>query len=240
MTVTHVLIALNVAAWVLNVVTGVDPLSPSPQDLFAWGASHVLANAEQPWRLLSSTFLHVGLLHLAVNMQALWVAGPIADAMLGRWQFLMIYLCAGIFGGLAAMIGAQPTTVLVGASGAVFGTMGAIAAGIFRHGDRLREEVVASLKRLLWSFVAINLLIGFLLPGVSNAAHLGGLLSGFALSCGLAAPGSQPRDTGMRAALMLALALTLMLGLFRWLTDADPIHAIGNLGGANGPGESGR
>ena len=103
-TVTHVLIGLNVAAWLLNIVSGVDPLSPTPQDLFDWGASHVLANAEQPWRLLSSTFLHVGLLHLAVNMQALWVAGPIADAMLGRWQFLMIYLCAGGFGGLGCRI----------------------------------------------------------------------------------------------------------------------------------------
>jgi rhomboid protease GluP len=217
-TVTHVLIGLNVAAWLLNIVSGVDPLSPTPQDLFDWGASHVLANAEQPWRLLSSTFLHVGLLHLAVNMQALWVAGPIADAMLGRWQFLMIYLCAGVFGGLAAMIGAQPTTVLVGASGAVFGTMGAIAAGVFRHGDRLRQEVVASLKRLLWSFVAINLLIGFLLPGVSNSAHLGGLVSGFGLSYGLAAPGSPPHETRLRGTLILGLALALLWGLFHWLT----------------------
>jgi len=218
LTVTHVLIGLNVAAWLVNIASGVDPLSPTPQDLFDWGASHVLANAEQPWRLLSSTFLHVGLLHLAVNMQALWVAGPIADAMLGRWQFLMIYLCAGVFGGLAAMIGAQPSTVLVGASGAVFGTMGAIAAGVFRHGDRLRQEVVASLKRLLWSFVAINLLIGFLLPGVSNSAHLGGLVSGFGISYGLAAPGSAPHVTQLRGALMLGLALALLWALFHWLT----------------------
>jgi rhomboid protease GluP len=138
--------------------------------------------------------------------------------MLGRWQFLMIYLCAGVFGGLAAMIGAQPTTVLVGASGAVFGTMGAIAAGVFRHGDRLRQEVVASLKRLLWSFVAINLLIGFLLPGVSNSAHLGGLVSGFGLSFGLAAPGSPPHETRLRGILILGLALALLWGLFHWLT----------------------
>jgi rhomboid protease GluP len=217
-TVTHVLIGLNVAAWLLNIASGVDPLSPTPQDLFDWGASHVLANAEQPWRLLSSTFLHVGLLHLAVNMQALWVAGPIADAMLGRWQFLTIYLCAGVFGGLAAMIGAQPSTVLVGASGAVFGTMGAIAASVFRYGDRLRQEVVASLKRLLWSFVAINLLIGFLLPGVSNSAHLGGLVSGFGLSYGLAAPGALPHQTRLRGLLVLALALTLQWAVFHWLT----------------------
>lgn len=218
MTVTQVLIGLNVAAWLLNIASGVDPLSPTPQDLFKWGASHVLANAGQPWRLLSSAFLHVGLLHLAVNMQALWVAGPIADAMLGRWQFLMIYLCAGISGGLAAMIGAQPDTVLVGASGAVFGTMGAIAASVFRHGDRLRQEVVASLKRLLWSFVAINLLIGFLLPGVSNSAHLGGLLSGFGLSYGLAAPGASPHETRVRGLWMLGVALVLLWAVFHWLT----------------------
>ena len=76
--------------------------------------------------------------------------------------------------------------------------------------------------------------------GCKNGALVGGVFGGVALVGGVADAGSVPRDTGVRSTLMLALALTLMLGLKRSQTDADPIHAIGNLGGANGSGESGR
>jgi len=227
---TRVLIGLNVAVWLLNIASGLDPWSPSPQELFTWGASHAQANLEEPWRLLSSTFLHVGLLHLAVNMQALWVAGPIAQAMFGPWQFLALYLSAGVLGSLAAMVGADPRSVLVGASGAVFGTMGAIAAGVFRHGDRLSGEVRAALKRLLWSFVAINLVIGFLIPGVSNSAHLGGLLAGFACACGLAPPGASREQTRLRAALVFVGASLCMAALFRWLVIASAMSTNTPLG----------
>jgi rhomboid protease GluP len=217
LSITKVLIAINVLVWLANIASGMAPLSPTPQDLYDWGASHVIANAEQPWRLLTSMFLHVGLLHLAVNMQALWVAGPIAESFYTKWPFLMLYLLAGLIGGLTAMVGAAPTTVLAGASGSIFGIMGAIAAAVVRHGNRLRAELVTGLKQMLWSFVAINMVIAFLVPGVSVAAHLGGLFGGFACGALMAPADAPPRVIFMRS-LAVGVGATVLIWLsFRLL-----------------------
>jgi membrane associated rhomboid family serine protease len=129
----------------------------------------------------------------------------------------MLYLLAGLIGGLTAMVGAAPTTVLAGASGSIFGIMGAIAAAVVRHGNRLRAELVTGLKQMLWSFVAINMVIAFLVPGVSVAAHLGGLFGGFACGALMAPADAPPRVIFMRS-LAVGVGATVLIWLsFRLL-----------------------
>lgn len=122
----------------------------------------------EPWRLLSSAFLHYGLFHLAMNMLALLVLGADLERYLGLVRFVALYLVSALFGGAAVTLFAEPLSQTVGASGGVFGLLGAAAVVIrFNHGD----------LRPLISVLVLNLVIS-LLPGISLLGHLGGLAGG--------------------------------------------------------------
>lgn len=122
----------------------------------------------QPWRLLSSAFLHFGLFHLVMNMLALLVLGMDLERGLGRARFLAVYLVSALWGGAAVALFSQVNSETVGASGGVFGLLGA-AAVLIRHN---RGDL-----RPLISVLVLNAVIS-LLPGISLIGHLGGLLGG--------------------------------------------------------------
>jgi len=128
--------------------------------------------AIQPWRMLTSAFLHAGWLHLLVNMYALWIVGPFLEQMLGRWRFVALYLLSA-FGGSVAVVwlGAWVQPV-VGASGAVFGLFAAIAVVLRRTGRDARQILIV---------IAINVVFSLVIARVSWQAHLGGLVVGAAL-----------------------------------------------------------
>lgn len=131
------------------------------------------------WRLLTSMFLHGGLAHLAMNMLLLWILGAQIEREVGSWAFASLYLAAGLAGSTAFFFQAGPAGAALGASGAVFGLLGAwLAAGI-RNRRTLQGQVML---RQIGLLVAINLALPFVLPRIAWQAHLGGFVAGFLIA----------------------------------------------------------
>jgi len=186
--ITPVIMGLNTCIFVLMVLSGVSALKPQPSQLVPWGANFgLLTFGGQWWRLFSSTFVHIGVLHLMLNMWALWSLGALAERMFGKWMFLLLYVLAGL-GGSIASLAWNPEVVSAGASGAIFGVVGGL---IMLLGlEKLRVPLTESKQTLtsLLMFVGYNLVNGFKESGVDNAAHLGGLVLGLVLGALLHRP----------------------------------------------------
>ena len=158
----------------------------------------------EPWRMLTSAFLHSQgfILHIVLNMYMLWMFGQALEPLLGRIRFLAVYLLSAIGGSVGYLlltpgyVPGQPLTGVVGASGAIFGLFGAMLV-VQRHrgGD----------TRQLWVLIAINGVIGFLVPQIAWQAHLGGLITG-----GLCAAAIAYAPRGSRRSLMQAGGLALV------------------------------
>lgn len=165
--VTYSLMALCVAIWLLQIIPG----SPVTQVMLYWPP----LTASEPWRMLTALFVHSqgSLFHIAFNMFSLFILGPILESALGRGRFLALYLISG-FGGSVAVLLLAPTTAVVGASGAIFGLLGAIFIIQRKLGGNTTQLLVV---------IVLNLAIGFL-PGTNIAwqAHLGGLVAGAAIA----------------------------------------------------------
>jgi membrane associated rhomboid family serine protease len=130
----------------------------------------------QWWRLLSNCFVHFGLIHLAMNMYALWVLGPMLERMWGRWRFLLLYLVSGL-GGSCAVVVTNPGVLLAGASGALCGILASMATWVFLNRPYLPAGMAADwMRRILTN--AILIVFISLIPGVSGAAHFGGAAAG--------------------------------------------------------------
>ena len=181
---TPLLLVANVFIWLAMALTtrsGIESFARA--DLLAWGADYGPAVAHgQWWRLMSSVFLHGSVLHLLNNMALLWVLGELLEDDVGTVRFTAIDLVAGLGSSLAS-IWWHTTTVGVGASGAIFGLMGAAMVLAWRRA--LPEEVGGVVLLLSAILGGINLVMGFIMPGVDNAAHLGGLLTGALLGLAL-------------------------------------------------------
>lgn len=180
--VTWGLVAANVAVWLASVAAGADPVAPTAAQLLAVGgnaASEVQQG--QRWRLLTAAFLHIGAMHLAMNMLGLALIAPSLERIYGRGLFLVIYLGAALAGSAASLHFSALAGVSVGASGAVFGVAGALLMAVFRHRRRLPRQFGKRTLGGIGFFVLYSLLQG-LVPGVDNAAHIGGLLAGAALA----------------------------------------------------------
>ncbi|MGI9216178.1 MAG: rhomboid family intramembrane serine protease [Hydrogenophaga sp.] len=180
----YAVVALNVGVWIANLVDGLNPLQPATADLFRWGASSASAVVRDGdyWRLITATVLHGGLMHLALNMYALWVAGLQVCRWFGNGPFLLIYWGSALAGSALSLHFSAQQAVSVGASGAVFGVLGALLAGVWQHRERVPKAVVTQLLTSQGLFVAISLAQGFTRPGIDNAAHIGGLLAGAAMA----------------------------------------------------------
>src|SRR3974377_1091446 len=128
---THMIVGLNVLVFLAMVLSGVSPLNPTTEQLKHWGANWgPLSLGSQPWRILTSNYVHVGIVHLAFNMWCLWNLGQLAERILGRLNFVALYTICGLAGSLASLW-LHPMVVGAGASGAIFGLAGASLAGFF-------------------------------------------------------------------------------------------------------------
>ena len=192
---TAVFIAINVGLFLWQVLTGVNINSPSLVDAIRWGADYApLTFLEEPTRLFSSMFFHFGLIHLMLNMWALYIFGSVAEQLFGRFYYLGLYILAGLMGSLlSGFIDIQNTfellqtndpklfpTVSAGASGAVMGIGGALT--VLSLLPILPKQRFILDKKTLVMVMGINLFIGFTMPGINNAAHIGGLLMGAVLA----------------------------------------------------------
>jgi rhomboid protease GluP len=154
--------------------------------LVAFGANYGPRILEgETWRLFTSMFLHVGLVHLAFNGYALFGFGVAMERLYGPDRFVVIYILAGLFGSLASFAGRGPNVLSAGASGAIFGVIGMNLAFFLLHrhtfGEVGRQQLMNTLV-----IIGINLFLGFTATGIDNLAHMGGLGAGFALGYVLA------------------------------------------------------
>ncbi|MCE9525216.1 MAG: rhomboid family intramembrane serine protease [Planctomycetales bacterium] len=182
--VTPVLIGINAVVFVLMVVFGVSPTSPTTADLLRWGADYgpmTLLDGEW-WRLLTSMFIHIGIIHIGMNMWVLYAAGPLVERMVGNVGFLLMYIVAGLCGGLASLCW-NPVIVSAGASGAIFGIYGCLFGLVARGHGSIPTQVLVQLRSSAGGFLVYNLIFGMMIPNLDMAAHLGGLAGGFL--CGL-------------------------------------------------------
>ncbi|GAB2979821.1 rhomboid family intramembrane serine protease [Nocardioides montaniterrae] len=152
-----------------------------------------------PWQLLTSTFTHVEVWHIAFNMYALWILGPQLELVLGRVRFIALYLLAGLAGSVCVLWLASTDTPTIGASGAIFGLMGAQLV--------IGHKVGADLSSL-WVLLAVNAVLSFTIPHVSWQGHLGGLVGG-ALVAAIIAYAPRERRTLVQYAGMGAVLLAL-------------------------------
>jgi len=148
---------------------------------FGWLVPMAVADGE-PWRLLAHAFLHGGPLHLAFNLMTLWTIGPALERSLGSVRFAALYATAAIGGALAVCLIYDPRQPVVGGSGALFGMMGAAVAMNMRSGRHVFAFLDFEGPRRLLGTIAVNLVLGFAIPFVSNTAHIGGLVTGFAVT----------------------------------------------------------
>jgi rhomboid protease GluP len=137
------------------------------------------------WRLLTAMFLHIGVTHLFFNGWALFSLGREVEAFYGSPRFLLIYFISGIFGNVVSYVLGPPNVISAGASGAIFGLVGADIAFFLNNRKSLGQLSQRSLMNLA-ILVAINLVLGFTAPGINNYAHIGGLVSGLLLGLGMA------------------------------------------------------
>ncbi len=173
---TLIIIGINVAVFALMAINGVNIMQPQTQDLLAWGANFKPLTLDgEWWRLLTSCFLHIGILHLAINMYSLFNVGVLLENMLGRTQYIMAYLVCGLAGS-AASLWWHEATVSAGASGAVFGMFGLFYAWVTTSHLLSSAEKKAQLASAA-TFIGLNLFMG-LSGNIDNAAHLGGLVAG--------------------------------------------------------------
>jgi rhomboid protease GluP len=211
--ITPILMILNILVFGLMVLAGVHFMMPEGQDLMNWGANFRPLTLEgQPWRLFTSIFLHIGVIHLLMNLYALLYIGVLLEPYLGKIRFLAAYFISGIAASVASLWWNE-LTISAGASGAIFGLYGVFLALLSTN--LLDRSARKSLMVSIAVFVGYNLLNG-LKPdsGIDNAAHIGGLLSGFVIGYAYV-PGLKAFDNrSIKFSTIGILALTLLISSY--------------------------
>ena len=183
--ITYTLLGINLIYFLLMVYAGLH-LFPNPMTgstdqrvLIDFGAKvNTLIQAGEVWRLLASTFIHIGIIHLAFNLYALWALGPLTEESLGHRRFFMIYILSGLGGSIASFLFSPALSA--GASGAIFGLLGALLYFSYKRPALWKSGLGMNLVIV----ILVNFGFGLVQPGIDNFAHLGGLITG-TITCAL-------------------------------------------------------
>ena len=230
---TMIFIGINVGVFVLmSLAGGFEMTSVDPQVLVGFGAkqNNLIAQHHEYWRLITSIFIHIGVIHLLLNNYALWIIGQEIERIYGSARFVVLYLATGIAGSLGSYF-FNPQATSAGASGAIFGLFGVMAAFAFRYRKEIPEFLSRDIRRRVIPVIFINLVFGFSVRIVDNAAHIGGLLSGIALA--LVVPYMRPseRITPLiwRALQVIFLAVILISFVDAFRAYKGPRLSVSNL-----------
>ena len=170
--VTNILILLCVVIFIAMYIFGNG--SSDNYTLLKFGANYdVLTKSGEYYRLITCMFLHIGIVHLLCNMYSLYIVGNSVENLFGKVKYLIIYFISGICGSILSLAFCH-NTISAGASGAIFGLLGAL----LYFGYYYRAYLGSTIKNSVIQVILINLIIGFMVPGISNAAHIGGLVGG--------------------------------------------------------------
>lgn len=180
--VVYSLLGLNLACWIFLEITGG---SQDPANLRRLGAiTFFEISRGEYWRLVTGMFLHIGAAHLAVNCLSLLIMGGIVERIFGNARFAILYLCAGLGGSAFSYAMIPALSVGAGASGAIFGCLGALGGFFLLRRRDLGELGRQNLNAVL-ILAGINFVFGFIIPGIDNWAHLGGFIVGGLVGIGL-------------------------------------------------------
>lgn len=169
--VTYTLIVINIIVFLLMYLFGSG--STDVLTLLKFGANYApLVKIGEVWRLITSVFVHIGLIHLLCNMYSLYIIGPQLESFFGKIKFLFIYIISGIIGNLFSVL--LTDGISAGASGAIFGLFGAL----LYFGYHYRIYLGSVIKSQVIPLIILNLMIGFMGSGIDNYAHIGGLIGG--------------------------------------------------------------
>lgn len=191
---TNVLIALNLLSFVIMGLHGagwIKPGSMLPYIQFAANNGAATTNGEW-WRLLTSMFTHYGIVHLVLNMWALYRTGPLLERLLGRASFALVYLGSGLLGAVGSILFHGDKVWSAGASGAIFGVYGGLIGYMLREKHGLPKAVTHPLLKSTLGFAGYNLIYGATQQQIDNVCHAGGFAAGLVLGW-LIAPPLDPR-----------------------------------------------
>jgi rhomboid protease GluP len=211
--VTMAMAAICVLVYVAMVANGASPFEPDTKVMFRWGASFgpAVVFEGQTWRLLTSTFLHFGLIHLAMNLWCLLSIGPLVERFFGHLGFAALYLISGLGGSIASLC-VHPGYICAGASGAVFGVFGGLLGYLAVRRADVPAIVLRPMRKGVLGFLAYNVIFGLMSPKIDMAGHLGGLVTGFVAGLLLAGAKTTRRDRAGLVRRCAAIA-TLSVGL---------------------------
>jgi rhomboid protease GluP len=227
---TVALVAINTLVFIATLIAGAEWLIPVGKVQIAWGSNFGPYTADgEWWRLLTSLFIHFGIPHLVLNMVALVMFGPLVERLFGSVNYLLIYLFAGTAGGLAS-ISWQPDVNGAGASGAIFGILGALVAAQLRAGETFPIDILRPIRATTLVYVGLSLYAGFKSQGIDNAAHLGGLAAGFLIGLAAARPitgESSYSRSDLRRSIQLVPVAAVALAVGFWFAQRSSGSMVG-------------
>jgi membrane associated rhomboid family serine protease len=203
--VTRVLIAVNVVVFLVTVTSGASVLTGTgTSSIYNRFALVPVAVAHGQWyRLITATFLHYGIFHIAFNMWALWVVGPLLEAALGRWRYVVLYALSGIGGGLLSVLSGPINEQAAGASGAIFGLFGGLYV-IARHRNLPTGGIAAT--------IVVNLIFTFSVSNIDWRGHVGGLVIGTLIAAiyAFTPRGARRTHTQVAAVALVAVVMSVV------------------------------
>lgn len=213
--VTRLLITANVLVFIAMLIGGAG-FWHSPNGIqLSWGANFGPATQDgEWWRLGSAMFLHFGVVHLIINAWSLWDAGQLVERMYGHLRFACIYFISGLSGNLVSLVVQGNLAVSGGASGAIFGIYGALLTFLWRERSAI---AIHEFRWLFWgalAFASATIVLGFLVPGIDNAAHIGGFVAGVLTSIVFArsiTTKTVPIKASLAAASLVALTIVMLV-----------------------------
>lgn len=210
--ITYIIISICVAMFVLCFFVGNGP-SDVKTLVFMGANSSYYTKAGEYYRLLTCIFLHAGFTHIICNMYSLIVIGPQVESFYGKLKYLFIFLVSGICGSILSLVFSSSNIVSVGASGAIFGLLGAI----IYFGYHYRVYLGNVLKSQIIPVIILNLVIGSMISGIDNFAHVGGLIGGLfaAMACGVPDKSSTSDKINGCILLIIYLIFIVYMAFFR-------------------------
>lgn len=172
--ITYALIVLNIMVYLFMLLCD----TVDQTYFYALANDYEGIQNRQIYRLITSMFLHSDIIHIACNMYALYILGPVVERYYGKTKFLIIYMLSGILGSIFSAAFMSADTISIGASGAIFGLLGSIAYFTYYY----RATLQGLLRSQILPVILLNLALGFMIPGIDVSGHIGGLIGGILVS----------------------------------------------------------
>ena len=207
--VTYIIMAICIILFILMELSGG---STNSQVLLKYGANlDVLVKNGEYYRLFTCIFLHIGIMHLLCNMYSLYIIGREVENLFGKVKYIIIFILSGIFGSIMSLAFTH-NTISAGASGAIFGLLGAL----LYFGMHYRTYLGEAIKRSIIPIIVVNLIIGFFAEGIDLAAHIGGLVGGVLVAMMVGVPDKSKTKDIINGTILTIIYLIFISYLAFW------------------------